>query len=75
MTRRMTQATAALMLAGLVAGSLLACGRYGPPQPYPPGVNAPDDDDDEEHQSLDQRLYEQGAPVLAGVFASQEHPS
>ena len=36
MTHRMTQAMAALAIAGVLGTGLLACGRYGPPQPYPP---------------------------------------
>jgi hypothetical protein len=29
-----------------VVGGVAACGKYGPPQPYPPAVDEPDDEDD-----------------------------
>jgi len=47
MTHRMTQAAALLALLGVLAGGLLACGRYGPPQPYPPDIEASDEDDED----------------------------
>ena len=52
MTRSMTQAlsrgAATLALAGLLTGAaagLLGCGRYGPPQAYPPGVEEPEEEE------------------------------
>jgi predicted small lipoprotein YifL len=48
MTQRMTRAAAAILVVILLGGSLVACGRYGPPQPYPPGVDGPDRHDDED---------------------------
>jgi len=50
MTQRMTRAAAALLVGALLGGSLVACGRYGKPQPYPPGVERPDHHDDDEDQ-------------------------
>jgi hypothetical protein len=45
-TQRMTQLAAALALLGALSTVVAACGRYGPPEPYPPGVEAPDDDEE-----------------------------
>ena len=44
MTHPMTRTAAAIALLGLLAGGVVACGRYSPPQPYPPGVEEPDEE-------------------------------
>jgi len=44
MTRRMTQTAALLAIAGVLSAGALACGKYGPPQPYPPEVEEDDED-------------------------------
>jgi hypothetical protein len=50
MTRTMTHGWVRSLLLTLllvgVAGGVAACGKYGPPQPYPPEVEEPDDEDD-----------------------------
>jgi len=50
MTRRLTQfvtrRAAWIALVIVLVGALNACGRYGPPQPYPPPQEAPEDEDD-----------------------------
>ena len=51
MTQSMTRAAAALAIAGLLGAGTLACGRYGPPQPYPDGYERPSQADDEEKTS------------------------
>jgi len=50
MTRRGTRVVAGILLGVLLGGSLVACGRYGPPQPYPPGYEKPDRHGDEEQE-------------------------
>lgn len=47
MTHSMTRAAAALAIAGLLGVGTLACGRYGPAQPYPPGYEPPPAEEEE----------------------------
>jgi hypothetical protein len=44
MTHFLTRTAAGLALLGVLVSSGVACGRYGPPQPYPPGVEEPDEE-------------------------------
>jgi len=51
MTRNMTQACsrslAGALAALLLAGGLSACGKYGPPQPYPPDYEEREEDEEQ----------------------------
>jgi len=52
MRRTLARACAALLVAILLGSTLAACGRYGPPTPYPPGQEPDrhrhhDDEDDQ----------------------------
>jgi len=46
LTQLVTRRAAWLALAIVLVGVVGACGRYGPPQPYPPQQEAPEDEDD-----------------------------